>query len=217
MSPPAELFLFKLTIQFFLDQIESENKSSILSDLVKDMLTLNDMIFYCVHCTDANELNDSGSGSIEDVYGHWLSGHTDSSDVKPFWFYVAEIVACFHCDATFSYHEMANHYQINHSDEVFAIVRQIDRTKCALCRYSGDKMIEHFASEHEGLLQSKLFNPARLPEGLLSDLFAIDIHKKRQCGHCAAIFETQHEVEAHHSSSHDEMEDFKQFVDSKSA
>lgn len=181
------------------------------------MLALNDMVFYCVHCTESNQLNDSGSGSVEDVYGHWLSGHTDLGDVKPFWFYVAEIVACFHCEVVDNFGEMEKHHQNHHPDDVFCVVRQVDRSKCAVCRFTGHTMIEHFATEHEGLLKSRLFNPARLPESLLSDLFAIDIHKKRQCGQCETIFETQHELNAHQAETHDDLPDFKEFCDNKSA
>lgn len=178
------------------------------------------MIFYCVHCTDANELNDSNSGTIEEVYGHWLSGHTDLNGVKPFWFYVTQHVACFYCDAVLNYHEMVKHHKVAHADDTFAVVQQTNHQKCALCRYIGDEMVEHFAVEHDGLLKSQLFNPARMPERLLADLFAVDIHKKRQCGQCDAIFETQHEVQDHLENIHDEIDqsmDFKEFFDSKSA
>lgn len=189
-----------------------------ISDVEKDTVTLDEMIFHCVYCIDANELNVSGSGSIEDVYAHWLSCHTDLEDVKPFWFYVAKIVTCFHCDAVSSYHEMVKHHQNSHMEETFTIVREGDRNKCALCPYNGNEMVEHFAAEHDGLQQSQLFNPARLSEGLLSTLLACDIHKKRQCGHCDTIFETQPEVEAHHANTHEsQQEDVKQFFDSKSA
>lgn len=182
-------------------------------------LTVNDMIFYCVHCTDANEVTESCFGTIEDVYGHWLSGHTDLHDVKPFWFYVTQSVACYHC-ANFNanYHEMIEHHRETHADEPFVVVRPKNRKECALCTYIGDDMCEHFATEHDGLLQSKLFNPARLPESLLGDLFAIDIHKKRQCGWCMAIFETQHEVAAHHIAAHSNQSlNATEYFDGKSA
>lgn len=177
------------------------------------------MIFYCVHCTDANQLNESCYGSIEDVYGHWLSGHTESTDFKPFWFYVTQPIACFHCPNTCaSYHDMIEHHHANHADNPFVFVRQSNRNECALCTYVGTEMMEHFASEHDGLLQSKLFNPARLPESLLGDLFAIDIHKKRQCGWCDGMFETQHEIEAHHVVAHSpKMLKSKEYFDGKSA
>lgn len=177
------------------------------------------MIFYCVHCTDANELNESCYGSIEDVYGHWLSGHTDLQNVKPFWFYVTQSIACFHCTNVYAnYHDMIKHHNENHADHPFVVVRPSNRKECALCTHIGDNMIEHFASEHDGLLQLNLFNPARLPESLLGDLFAIDFHKKRQCGWCDVIFETQHEVVAHHMAAHsNQLLKAKEYFDGKSA
>lgn len=178
------------------------------------------MIFYCVHCTDTNELTESCYGSIEDVYGHWLSGHTDLKNIKPFWFYVTQPIACFHCTKyCVSYHEMVKHFAEKHAgNNAFAVVRQCNRNECALCTYVGTDMLEHFATEHDGLLmqQSKIFNPARLPESLIGDLFAIDIHKKRQCGCCDGIFETQHEVDAHLMSTHHNQV-AKEYFDSKSA
>lgn len=175
------------------------------------------MTFYCVHCTDVKELNDSTSGTIEDIYGHWLSGHTDLNDVKPFWFYVSGLVSCFHCDMCCNYQEIVTHHKENHPNEIFAIVTQANRERCALCQYIGNEMVDHFAAEHDGLLQSSIFNPARLSEGLLVNLFGIDIHMKRQCGYCDTIFETQHEIEEHHSKLHEHDLISKKFFDSQSA
>lgn len=107
-----------------------------------------------------------------------------------------------------------------HAENEFAVVRQYNRNECALCTYIGADMIEHFATDHDGLLmqQSKLFNPARLPESLIGDLFAVDIHKKRQCGWCDGIFETQHEVEAHSAFAHpNQLTNAQEYFDSKSA
>lgn len=176
------------------------------------------MTFYCVHCTDTNELNESTSGTIEDVYGHWLSGHTDSKNLKPFWFYVTGLVSCFYCDnISCNYFEMVAHHKQHHLDRKFVIVTPMDRNKCGLCQYGGNDMVEHFAAEHDGLLQSHLFNPARLSESLLVNLFGIDIHMKRQCGYCDLIFETQHEMEEHHSATHEHELISKEFFDSQSA
>lgn len=190
------------------------------STLLDAAITLNDMIFYCVHCTNADEITESCYGSIEDVYGHWLSGHTDLHNVKPFLFYVTQSIACYHCPTNVqaNYHDMVKHHHEHHADSPFVVVRPMNRKECALCTYIGDDMCEHFASEHDGLLQSQLFNPARLPESLLDDLFAIDIHKKRQCGWCEAIFETHHEVAAHHIVAHtNQLLNSKEYFDGKSA
>lgn len=175
------------------------------------------MTFSCVHCSDSDRANESSNGTIQDVYGHWLSGHTDLKNVKPFWFYVSCHLACFYCDAVCNYQEMVKHHKNNHSDETFAIVKQPERKKCGLCQYGGDEMVAHFATEHDELLQSTLFNPARLSVGLLGKLFAIDIHKKRQCGRCDIILETQHEMEIHQSSEHSGEMVSSEYFDGQSA
>lgn len=182
-----------------------------------DAMNLNDMTFFCVHCEDENSSNTSSCGTIEDVYGHWLSGHTSLENVKPFWFYVSGNLECFYCDAVGNYQELLNHHKRNHSNEPLAVNRPTNREKCAFCPYSGNRMVEHFVAEHEYVIDEKLFNPARLPVSLLSELFSIDIHKKRQCGHCGVILETQHEMESHHLVEHDKEMISNEFFDSKSA
>lgn len=175
------------------------------------------MTFYCVHCEDTKSSNDSSCGSIEDVYGHWLPGHTSLKDVKPFWFYVSGNLSCFYCDATGNYQDLQDHHKRNHPNDTLAVTQGSDHGKCALCTYSGNEMVKHFVAEHEDVYETKLFNPARLSVSLLGELFSIDIHKKRQCGHCDAILETQHEMEAHHSTEHDSEIISNQFFNSKSA
>lgn len=182
-----------------------------------ECISLENMTFFCVHCTDADKLNESTSGSIEDVYGHWLSGHTDLKNTKPFWFYVTGLVSCFYCEMSCNYVDMMEHHKETHSDKTFVVVAKIDRNQCGLCQYVGNEMVEHFAAEHDGLLRSGLFNPARLSESLLVNLFGIDIHMKRQCGYCDMIFETLHEIEAHHSITHENEFISKEFFDSQSA
>lgn len=179
------------------------------------------MIFFCAHCSDSQNANESNSGSIEDVYGHWLSGHTDPIDdqnVQPFWFYVTNNFACSHCDVVCNYQQMITHYFDKHSDQSFAIVTETDRKKCGLCQHFGDDMATHFAREHDGLLQSeKLFNPARLSVGVLGKLMSIDIHKKRQCGGCNIILETQHEMDVHQSTEHHGETNSNEYFDGQSA
>lgn len=175
------------------------------------------MTFYCVHCSDTNDVNESNNGTIEDVYGHWLSGHTDLKNVKPFWFYVASKLACFHCDVVCNYQEMCKHHKYNHPDETFAVVTQSNRMKCGLCQYFGDDIVAHFAIQHDGLLESALFNPARLSVDILGKLFAIDIHKKRQCGGCGIILESQHEMDVHKLAEHNDETICSEYFDGQSA
>lgn len=178
------------------------------------------MTFFCMHCMDANECNESNSGTLEDVYGHWLSGHTDLNDVKPFLFYVTRFVTCFHCNEVSNYHKMIEHHQKAHPEKKFVVVSQ-NRQECALCQFTGDDMTAHFDDEHKGPIQPyltnpKFFNSARWPERLLNRILAIDIHKKRQCGHCGEIFETQYEADAHHLGVHTEEVVCNEYFDTKS-
>lgn len=185
--------------------------------LDEDTLGLEHVTFFCAHCSDANNVNESNCGTIEDVYGHWLSGHTDLKNVKPFWFYVTKTLRCFYCDVLCNYHEMLKHHQNHHPCETFAIVNQTDRTKCGVCEYIGTEIDAHFVAEHDGLIQSTVFYPARLSVAMLGKLFEIDIHKKRQCDRCNIILETQHEMEIHQLTEHNGETTSSEYFDGQSA
>ncbi|XP_031636729.1 uncharacterized protein LOC116349451 [Contarinia nasturtii] len=184
----------------------------------EDGASLENLTFFCVYCADTNNINESSCGTIEDVYGHWLSGHTQGmKKVNPFWFYVCGSLACFYCDFISNYQEIIKHHQHSHPNQTFVAVSPYDHKNCGLCQYVGDEMISHFETEHNELVSSKVFSPARLSARLLVTLFAIDIHKKRQCGLCDIIYETQHEMEAHHSAQHTGEMISNEFCDSQSA
>lgn len=122
---------------------------------------------------------------------------------KPFEFAVAQIGVCHFGDAIGTYRELLKHHQQNHAGERLAIVSYEDRKKCGICLKSlTEPIVDHFELEHKTVSQADTFNPMRLSERQLGELLAIEIHQKRQCGHCEAIFETENEIDIHHSIGH---------------
>lgn len=145
------------------------------------------------------------------MYKHWQLMHIIS---KPFRFYVAQTVVCQFGDAVGTYRELLKHQQQEHPNELPAVVCYADRKKCGICLETVDSMSDHFRTEHKAIIKKELFNPLRLSDAHLDELIAIEIHKKRQCGHCSAIFETENEIDIHHSIGHEHLEKIsKQFID----
>lgn len=151
-------------------------------------------------------MGESIGGAIEDVYKHWQSSHLNQIPLKPFQFNVSEIAVCRFGDAIGTYNELVKHQQQVHSNEPLAIVNYDDRKKCGICLKTTNELIEHFQTEHKMLLQKEFFNPMQLSDVKLNDLLKIDIHKKIQCGHCDAVFETEDELHIHHSIGHENKE-----------
>lgn len=144
--------------------------------------------------------------------------HLNQIPLKPFQFNVSEIAVCRFGDAIGTYNELVKHQQQVHSNEPLAIVDYHDRKKCGICLKTTDELIEHFQNEHKMLLQKKYFNPMQLSDAKLNELLKIDIHKKMQCGHCDAVFETEDELLIHHSIGHGNKEKISiQFVDKSNA
>lgn len=152
---------------------------------------------------DGNESGDWIGGAIEDVYIHWQLSHVIS---KPFRFYVAQTAVCQFGDAIGTYSELMKHQQQVHPNDIPAVVCYDDPKKCGICLKSVDVMHEHFEMEHKAITKKRLFNPMRMSDASLDELMKIEIHKKRQCGHCDAIFETENEIDIHHSIGHENME-----------
>lgn len=162
--------------------------------------------FYCAHCTDTKESSEPIGGTIDDVYQHWRTSHIINISSKPFQFYVAEIAACRFGDAVGTYRELLKHQQQVHMNEPFAIVNYDDRKRCGICQEAVDELIDHFEKEHKAIRKKEVFNPIRFSDERLDELLKIEIHKKRQCGHCVAVFETEDEMETHHTIGHENME-----------
>lgn len=185
----------------WLSEILSKiNPTEILNDVQREHPKF---FFYCAHCLDGNESGDWIGGAIEDVYMHWQLSHVIS---KPFRFYVAQTAVCQFGDAIGTYRELMKHQQQAHPSDIPAVVCYDDPKKCGICLKSVDVMHEHFEMEHKAITKKGLFNPMRMSDASLDELMKIGIHKKRQCGHCDAIFETENEIDIHHSIGHENME-----------
>lgn len=167
------------------------------------MAEFQDLIFCCANCPDDDDSLNSTSRQIEDVYAHWLSGHTDIPHVKPFAFTVIDAnSACFYCENIGTLKQLMRHQKASHRNRAVAIVNPSDRKECAFCEHSGGNWTDHFGQSHKMFLENEGdFNPISL-QMTLNKLLAIDIHQKRQCGRCDRIFETQHELECHGSLDH---------------
>lgn len=182
-------------------------------DLQPEQLSL---FFYCAHCLDANESGESIGGSIDDVYKHWQTSHIINLPSKSFLFSVAQIAVCQFGDAVGTYRELLKHQHQSHPNESLAIVCFDDRKKCGICLKSSDSMIEHFEIEHKTLSRTEVFNPLRMSDKQLDQILSIEVHKKRQCGHCDSIFETDNEIDIHHEIGHEHLEKIsKPYVDSR--
>lgn len=91
-----------------------------------------------------------------------------------------------------------------HPTSVLIVSNQLNRNQCALCNRVGE-LDDHFERAHKVILSKHSLNPFRVTDGILKEVLSIDIHKKRQCGHCKMIFETFHELEHHNSMKHSEL------------
>lgn len=109
---------------------------------------------------------------------------------------------CQLCDAVGTYRELVKHHQQLHPMQSFAMVSNNDRTKCGICLKSSADVTAHFESEHKAIAQSDFFNPMQFSDEKLDKLMKIEVHKKRQCGHCEMVVDTENELDAHHSTAH---------------
>lgn len=181
--------------------------------------SFDDLIFCCIYCQNNDNFPNAKSHDIEDVYAHWLSGHTDlSGHIHPFAFIAIDFnTACFYCDNIGTLQQMLTHQKECHRNRSIAIVNPVDRNECAFCCYSDSTWLDHFELDHKMLLENDFVNPISLTDELLAELFAIDIHKTRQCLLCMEIFQTQHQFEDHSAREHPEQhQNAAQIVDAPS-
>lgn len=111
---------------------------------------------------------------------------------------------CFYCDYTASFGDLARHHLEQHSVESFVVVNMNDSSTCGICassKFRPSEMIEHFNTNHESILQNNITNPILLNDEMLTKLLANNAHRF-QCGNCDRVFETQLELEFHHSIEH---------------
>lgn len=139
-------------------------------------------------------------GEITDIYEHWVSEHSLPPKPQPFRFEVLTLLSCYYCDYIAPYHRMVEHHQASHYNESFIAITASQPNKCAMCQST--ELVGHFELDHEIFLQTKNANPVFMKDELVMKLNKIDIHKKPQCGYCEAIFESEHELNAHHSVAH---------------
>lgn len=164
--------------------------------------------YFCVHCCDvSNQWNlYFAFETVQDVHSHWLSNHTQLAVSKPFLFYALEIMGCHYCTYSGLFGRLCNHHANNHPTEPLVITRRSNREQCALCHYIGPDVVNHFMQTHELVLKTNIFNPVCFTRNTLAELLSIDIHKRRQCGHCGLIFETDSEAQQHHGYMHQDKE-----------
>lgn len=159
--------------------------------------------YFCVHCRDESmRFLCYSFGTLENVYGHWLSNHTELPVAKPFLFYAVDLVGCHYCAYTGLCGRLCHHHDNKHPNESLAITRPSNRQQCALCFHTGPDLGVHFMQTHELVLEANIFNPVCLTPDTLAELLTIDIHRKRLCEHCGATFETDHEANEHHYDMH---------------
>lgn len=176
------------------------------------------LFFYCTYCLDKTETSEPIGGTIEDTYKHWSSTHLTEVPSKPFQFSVAETAVCHQGDAVGTFRELLKHQQQTHPNEPFAIVCHNDGKRCAICWKTSKSMVDHFQSQHQKLLRRDIFNAMQLSDAKLCDLLQIDIYKRRQCGHCKNVFETEEAIEAHHAAEHNSKEQsFKPYTGNEDA
>lgn len=162
---------------------------------------LDDFIFCCVYCQD--DENCPESCNIEEIYAHWLSLHTEIPDVKPFAFsIVVQSSACFYCEKIGTLQQQLKHHKSQHRNRSIAIVNPSNRKQCLFCGYSGTNWSDHFEINHKMFQQMPAINPFALTQDTLQKLLSIEIHQKRQCGHCEEIFEAEHQLECHTLNEH---------------
>ncbi|XP_031635005.1 uncharacterized protein LOC116348234 isoform X1 [Contarinia nasturtii] len=171
------------------------------------------LIYYCGHCVDLPFAN------VHDVYNHWRANHERADDVKPFRFVPAELAKCRYCDVIGTFQGLKDHQAKQHSAMHFVIENLLDRSKCGLCLADcSDSFSKHFENHHKSVLETNLFSPIVLSDYTVKKLRNIEEHKKRKCGHCTEIFETNDEFYKHHDTVHHPHNDISEtFHDNESS
>lgn len=120
----------------------------------------------------------------------------------PFQFSAVEPVGCHYCRYSGLFGSLCYHHSIHHSDKSLIIARQTNRKQCALCYFSGPDLVNHFLQSHELVMNADIFNPICFTPDTLTELLSMDLHRRRRCGICGAVFETDHETQEHHYNVH---------------
>lgn len=94
---------------------------------------------------------------FERLQEHWKMHHAS----KKFQFFAIGIAECFYCSRMDTFQKLQYHHDHRHQPEQFAIVDQLNRTKCGLCQniLHSTGMAEHFKTNHDKCLFDGIFNP----------------------------------------------------------
>lgn len=138
--------------------------------------------YFCAYCLTHENYSqtESFSGTIDNVYEHWLAKHSNESISQPFRFYAVPLVVCFHCECVGVYYDLVKHHAEKHLGHQFVVVKQRNNKKCGVCHFKDGNLLEHFQKEHK--LDSVLkaaFNPLRYSEERINDLLKIDMNNSR--------------------------------------
>lgn len=165
--------------------------------------SLGDLIFLFSYCQNNENYSNARSHDIQDIYAHWLSGHIDLPNVRALAFIVVDVnAACFYCAKIGTLQQMLKHRKESHRNRSVVIVNPSDQNECGFSSYSDSAWSDHFQLNHKMLFANDTVNPISLADERLSELLAIDIHKKRQCSLCSEIFQMQDQFEEHSAREH---------------
>lgn len=164
----------------------------------------SDTIFYCDYCINPNDSSKLVSGTLDEIYDHWLASHLDGMISLPFQFHAVDVAKCFHCTEIGTYHDLVEHHKNQHADKFFAISDRLNIKKCGICQFKDGNLIEHFKSSHESVSPPKTFNPVFYSEEKVTELLNIKAEKTHHCIECCLTFHTHAETYKHFAGVHAE-------------
>lgn len=149
-------------------------------------------MYVCFHChknTEFSQIEFDYFDNIGTLQVHWQSNHASNK----FQFFAIGMAVCFYCDRMDSFQRLQNHHQFQHKSEVFVVVDQLNRSKCALCQniLHRSEMVEHFKRDHSSL--NGIFNAICFTQTEIEWLLKLDPTKNNEhsaelegfvCGYC---------------------------------
>lgn len=169
-------------------------------------------MFYCDHCISSSHSSKLFSGSIHEVYEHWLTTHLDKSIALPFQFHAVDLAKCFHCAEIGTYHDLVEHHKSQHVDKFFTISDRFNSEKCGICHHKSGNLIAHSKSSHESMSPSQTFNPILYSDERITELIALNAEKEHRCIECSETLKTHADTYKHFAMKHSEEHDAIPFV-----
>lgn len=120
---------------------------------------------------------ESFSGTIDEIYVHWIKSHLDESICKPFQFYAVALVGCFHCEETGTHHDLVNHHKQQHPSKQFTIFDRIDPKKCGICQFKDGNLVEYFETKHQTAAKQTCLNPITYSKERIKKFLSINMHQ----------------------------------------